>query len=141
MSLIPNPEYDKPGYCAKCHKAIAEFNGDQKIVRLLGDADWAEFRLDDNSLMRVTLCRECKTNLQPEDTPSIMESVYKGWKFEIEHYLKWDDEKKRKHLDRYAQRLIVGREDKHWTRETIEKSVKEKAPDFASTKSRNKGKI
>lgn len=125
--MTPNPEFDKAGYCCKCHVAIAEFDGDQKIVRLLGSYRLVDFLLDDKSVMRVALCEECKAGLQPEHTTEIMESVYKGWVFEMEHYLKWPEERRKAYTKSYGKKFIVGREDGvRWTKESIEKAVGKK---------------
>lgn len=121
--LDPNPEFDKAGYCVKCHCAIAEFDGDQKVVKLLGTADTADFELDDGSIMRVAVCTECREKLKPLDTLQIMEAVYKGWAFEIEHYCRWPEDRKQRYLDKYGRRYIVGRTDEHWSLTTIEKAV------------------
>lgn len=127
--MVPNPEYDKPGYCAYCHKAIAEFDGANNIVRLLGDAAEAWFTLDDLSRMRVMLCQSCKDGLKPSDTPKLMESVYKGWVFECDTLVEkkaWSEEKRNNHLGKYGDRHIVARNDVPWNKATIEKAVGKK---------------
>ena len=114
-------DYDCPGFCAKCHAEIAEFDGsDAKgnmiIKRLKGNASSAVFVLDDNSKMEVALCLSCKDSLQPEDAEDIMKSVVKGWKHELKS-LHWDEEKKEKHIDRYSKLEITDRHDLKWTKE------------------------
>ena len=114
-------DYDKPGFCCKCHTEIAEFsgsdaNGNMIISRLLGNADSAVFVLDDGSKMEVALCLNCKDSLQPEDVKEIMKSVVKGWRHEL-GFLKWDEEKKTKHMDKYSKLDITDRHDLKWTKE------------------------
>jgi hypothetical protein len=125
--MIPNPEYDKPGYCAKCHEAIAEFDGANNIVRINGNAAEAWFTLDDKSKMRVMLCIHCKQNLKPEDTIHIMDSVYKGWVFECETLVErgiWDKVHRDNYLDLYSERHIVARKDDvAWKKSQIESAI------------------
>ena len=125
--MVPNPEYDKPGYCAKCHEPIAEFDGANNIVRINGNAAEAWFTLDDKSKMRVMLCLGCKESLKPADTLPIMESVYKGWVFECDTLVErgiWHKTHRDNYLDKYGDRHIVGRQDSvTWKKSHIEKAV------------------
>lgn len=124
--MLPNPEFDKAGYCGLCHVPVAEFDGNQNIVKLLGSYRLADFNLSDGSILKVALCETCKENMTPEQIPTLMESVYKGWVFEIDHYLKWDTARQDKYLADYGDKFIVGREDKKWNRETVEQAVGKK---------------
>lgn len=124
MVMIPNPEYDRPGYCARCHECIAEFNG-KDIVSLLGCATTVDFILDDNSSMKVSVCEDCKNKMTIEDIPSIMQSIYKGWIWEIENILKWDTERAESYKEKYSQRYIVSRKDVLWSKELVAETLGE----------------
>lgn len=125
MSLTPNPEYDKAGYCANCHEPIAEFDGSQNVTKLFGTARMAYFDLNDGSQMGVMLCEKCDQSLEPKDAPAIMESVYKGWCFEIEHYLKdkWDAKRKADYKKAAEEKFVVGRKIQVWSQEMVEAAV------------------
>lgn len=130
---VPNPEYDKPGYCAICHNPIAEFDGANNIVRLLGNFRSMQVRLDDNSKMNVSVCEVCKDEFRPQDTPKLMDSVVKGWSFECDTLVengvvridgrKWDADVKKEHMDKYEARYIVERMDEKWSQDTIVEAV------------------
>lgn len=132
--MVPNPEYDKPGYCVLCHTQIAEFEGANRIVRLLGNARNMQVRLDDGSKMNVTICEKCKESMMPEDTVKLMDSVIKGWSFECDTLITnkvvridgrvWDEQVKKEHMDEYSKRYVVERTDEtKWTRENIVDAV------------------
>ena len=132
--LTPNPEFDKPGYCALCHECIAEFNGANVIVRLLGSSRTIQVRLDDKSLMNVNVCEKCKDSMTPEETEPLMESVIKGWSYECDTLIErgavridgriWDESLKTDHMDKYGTRYIVERtDDTKWNQETIVEAV------------------
>lgn len=108
-------DYDFPGLCAKCHEEIAEFsgshpNGTPIITRLLPNYELVTFTLDDNSNMKVALCKDCKVNLVPDDCQEIMESVINGWAWEIER-AKWPNDKQEKYMAKYQERYIIDRYD------------------------------
>lgn len=114
-------DYDFPGFCAKCHEEIAEFNGSDingnlVITRFKGNATSATFVLDDKSKMQVALCLRCKDSLQPEDAPIIMDSVIRGWKHEIK-FLGWEEPKKVDYIDKYSKLEITDRHDLAWNPE------------------------
>lgn len=148
--LLPNPEYDKAGYCSKCHTAIAEFDGANNIKRLLGKSSTFQVRLDDKSLMTVQICDKCKINLKPEDTTHIMESVIKGWEFDCDSLIlkgavrvdgrKWDEKLKEEHMDRYSKRYIMERTDKFWPTEMIVDAVYAEEIKSGNEKARKEGK-
>lgn len=123
--MIPNPEFDRPGFCALCHTSIACWEGNQ-VTRLLPIAALAEFELNDGSRMRVMMCSTCVANMTPDEIPSLMESVYKGWIYEIDTILKWDKEKKDQYEEKYGKLHIVGRNDIKWEKKFIEKKLGKK---------------
>jgi hypothetical protein len=147
---IPNPEYDKPGYCALCHNPIAEFDGANHITRLLGNARSIQVRLDDTSLMNCTICEKCLESMSPSDTPTLMDSVIKGWSYECDTLIKrgavridgrrWDKELKKEHLDKYDKRYIVERTDStRWSRETIIDAVYDELIKLGEEEAKKKG--
>lgn len=101
---------DKYGFCIKCHKDLMTdkvIGG--KVVRIfLGDKDETEFLLDDDSKMRVTICRICKDKLTPDDEPEIMKEVVAGWQAEMGQ-VKWSENDKKDYMDRYSKRKIICR--------------------------------
>lgn len=129
-----NPEFDKAGYCTKCHVPIAEFDGANNIVRLLGNSRTMQVRLDDKSLMNINVCELCKDSIKPEDTPDLIDSCIRGWDFECDVLIekgvvrvdgrKWDKSLKDEHMKVYGTRYIVERTDEiKWSRETIVDAV------------------
>jgi len=133
-TFIPNPEYDRAGFCVLCHQQIALFNyvdletGGKAltIVRWMGVARDVEFTMNDKSTLVVKMCVECRDSMEPKHVSDVMLSVYKGWKFEIEEQGKWPDFKKRSYLTNYGDKYIMGYKDKSWDKGAIQKSLGEK---------------
>lgn len=102
-------DYDKYGHCVQCHKNmwIEQVIGQQVTKRLSAEYCETEYLLNDGSKMRVAICQTCKGALTPKDDSKIMKCVYRGWEEEIKD-LKWSDEKKKTHLQKYDKLKIIG---------------------------------
>ncbi len=132
MATPPNDmgvDYDKPGFCALCHVQIADFNGSDIqgnpiVTRLRTNYTDIVVRLDDASAMKVTLCTNCRGGIKPEDMQELMESVIRGWAWEVKHRLKWDEPKRKDHMDRYEKRHVVTAENMRWNKDDIKKIKK-----------------
>jgi len=139
-----NIDYSKPGFCSKCHDAIAEFDGWNKltgapiITKLKPNFRQANFLLSDGSSMNIAMCEQCYDNLKPEDAGEIMESEINGWQEECnlmvrlhdnpEHLVDamngnahkgWPKEKAIAHMERYSQLSISNRMDRPWPDEDL----------------------
>lgn len=74
-------DYDKAGFCAKCHTPVCEFDGYNNITqapivkKILPNFRSEFFLLDNGSQLKVTLCADCFDNLKPDHCQEIMESV------------------------------------------------------------------
>ena len=130
--LIPNPEYDRAGFCVLCHQQIALFDYIENkdlggkvlsIVRWMGVARDVKFELNDKSTLVVKMCLDCKDNMEPKHVLDIMKSVYKGWKFEIEEQGKWPEFKKNNYLNKYGNKFIKGYKEKNWNKKEIQESL------------------
>ncbi len=110
-----NVDYDKPGFCALCHIIIADFDGfnpnmTPRIIRFHGTARQSYFKLSDGSRMAVMMCEGCLSGFAPEDVGPLMESVIRGWHWEVETLMGfWTDEKKKSHMRVYRKKEIVDR--------------------------------
>lgn len=102
-------DYDKYGHCVACHDTliVKSVIDNKEQERALPNLDHLDFKLNDNSQMRVCICRTCKAQLEESDYDTIMDCVYKGWEYEVKR-LDWTEEKKKEYLDRYKQKQIVG---------------------------------
>lgn len=105
-------EYDKIGYCCKCHIKVAEVC--DKNVKLMPIYREAIFLLNDQSKMKIALCEECYGTLKKEDSDLIMSSVKRGWYKEVEGFNHWTREKKDSYMDTYNSKSILDRVDSHW---------------------------
>lgn len=122
---LPNPEYDRPGFCCLCHCPIAEFDG-ERISRILSIIRPLYIRLNDGSMMQVTLCASCKDSMTEEDIPKIMDSVYKGWTVECDKMVvagSWTKEKRDSHLDIYGLKYIIECDEKGMSQEKLEQTL------------------
>ncbi len=132
--FVPNPEYDRAGFCVLCHQQIALFDTvdlatggkAMTVVKWLGVAREEFFVLNDGSQMKVMMCVDCQEKMTPKDIPTIMLSVYKGWKFEIEETGRWPEFKKKDYLEKYGLKFITKRPSKSWNKGTIQKSLGKK---------------
>jgi hypothetical protein len=100
--------YDKYGHCVLCHKDMIyeQVIGQKVTKRFSVDYDETEYLLDDNSRMRVAICKPCKEGITEKDNDKIMKSVQEGWEEEVKT-LPWKEEKKKAYLDRYGKLEIV----------------------------------
>lgn len=107
-------DFDKFGHCVLCHKdLIVERTIDGKVQRMLSpEYETTEFLLDDESRMRVCVCKPCKIDLKPEQENAIMSSVIKGWDKEaekLENLGYWKPEQRKKHMDIYSKKKIIAK--------------------------------
>lgn len=108
-------DFDRHGHCCACHKnmLIEEVIGGKIQRRWTADYDEAEYLLNDNSKMRVTICRQCKALGKHLDTADIMDAVIRGWKAETdilvldENKPMWDEKKQIEYMDVYSKKEIV----------------------------------
>jgi hypothetical protein len=123
-------EYDKAGFCARCHTVMAEFDGfgvDQtpNITRWLGIATKVRVVLDDGSKMDISMCQPCVQTLEPKDCGPLMESVIRGWHWEVLNKMpKWTPEQKEAYMEQYRKRYITNRDDLPWNAESAKKLKK-----------------
>ncbi len=102
-------DYDKAGYCVKCHDTVIEekvINGILQEV-LKTNYDTTQFLLNDNSKMRVVICKPCKAKLTDKDYAYVMNSVIKGWEKEVEGLSHWSSERKKDYMDNYCKKVII----------------------------------
>jgi hypothetical protein len=120
MSNPYGVDYDKPGFCCLCHVQIAEFDGFKpdmipNVKRFLPIACDEVVELDDGSKMTVKICTTCQANLSPADMQPLMESVQRGWQWEVENVSDdWSEEKKSAHMSKYRKRYITGSKSRSW---------------------------
>jgi hypothetical protein len=123
-------DYDKSGFCALCHVAIAVFDGfsvDQtpNLLRWLGIATKTRVILDDGSKMDISMCIKCDENLLPKDCGPLMESVIRGWHWEVLNKLtKWTQEQKDAYMARYSKRYIMNRDHQPWSADDLKEMKK-----------------
>ena len=105
---MPQYEYDKFGYCILCSKQVTTqiVQNGKNIIRKLKDWDEEEVVLNDNSNMRICVCKECK-HLVSDNLQLIMDKVYKGWEHDIVE-AQWPEDKKEMYLNRYKGIRITG---------------------------------
>ena len=101
-------DYDKLGYCAFCHKRIAEFV-DDRFRKFCPDRREARFVLSSSSVMFVSLCENCHEGIGASDFERLMRSILKGWEHELEEIIDWSAEEKEDYMNRYAKQTITGR--------------------------------
>lgn len=116
--------YDKAGFCAHCHDQIADLNGfytngTPRITQWHGKKDLMTVKLDDGSSLDISICRACKDAIKPEDMQELMESIIRGWHWEILNVVKWEQAKKDAYIKEYRQRYIINRNDKPWPKEAV----------------------
>lgn len=107
MNIIP----DKFGCCIKCHKNLITEKNINNIIKQVTtpDYDQIQFTLDDESKMRVVICKSCKETLDEKDYKEIMKSIIAGWQEEVRNISTWSEEKKKKHMDTYKKKKIKDR--------------------------------
>ncbi len=105
---------DTRGCCAGCHRQVIEEKvvDGEVIVRLMSCYDEVQFTLNDDSKMRVAVCKDCKKELTDKHSPTLMKTIYNGWKAEVDKLVKdgkWDEKKKKDYLKRYKKKSILFR--------------------------------
>ena len=116
---------DKFGNCVVCHKNLIKnvvLNGKQEGV-FDADKDEAYLKLNNGSLMPISICRPCKDSTDltdPTVQTTIMEAVNNGWELEMDQmdrnpdkYPDWNSAKKQKLQEFYQGLSIVGYEANH----------------------------
>ena len=113
---------DRYGHCCLCHRnLIAERVADGVVIKVfLPEKEETEFLLDDESRMRVCICRTCKQTLDlnnPEVQKEIMDCAIEGWRLETRRYvdgivvdgkqIQWSEEQRNKHMEVYSKKNIV----------------------------------
>lgn len=106
---------DKYGHCVCCHSnLLVERTVDNKVVYMFSpEHDETQFMLDDGTLMRVCICKPCKSNKDMSDIKvqnDIMEAIVNGWNIEVNdlvYYGKWSDGKAKFHMDTYSKKNIL----------------------------------
>lgn len=116
--MVENINYDCYGYCAICHMCLIQTiieNGKPTDV-WLGNKTEMTFKLNDASLMRVTVCKSCeKCYNQKRHSKRLMKSIIDGWEVETEKLVNdkskphFDREWKKKHMAIYSKKELVGR--------------------------------
>ena len=109
---------DKFGHCVVCHKNLIKnvaING--KIEGVFdADKDDAMLKLNNGSLLPISICRPCKESVNLDDPKvhkQIMEAVQEGWRLEIDHMDKHPDKfpewtpNKREHLKKFYSGLHI----------------------------------
>jgi len=101
-------EFDKYGYCVKCHRNLRyeQVINNKVMMRFHTDYDEKEYLLNDGSKMRVCICKPCKSVLTEKDNKDIMDCVKAGWEEEVKT-LPWTEDKKASYLDTYSKKEIV----------------------------------
>lgn len=121
-----NIDYAFPGLCSLCHDEIAVFEGSRQIKdgifrpiikRILGKARTMQVELDDGSAMTVPLCKKCFNDIKPEDMQELMESEINGWQHEVDEISNFDNNKKIKHMKKYADKFIKDKLDPRFSKE------------------------
>ena len=103
---------DRFGHCSLCHKnMITKRVVDGKVIDMfLPDHDHADFLLNDGSVMKVCMCKTCKSKYEltdPKIYNDIMEAVQKGWELETkvlvadDKFPDWTQE----HADGYLEKM------------------------------------
>jgi len=109
-------DYDCIGFCALCHKSLIEekvitgSNGKPEIQTVFtSDRTEIEVCLDNGSLMRVAMCKKCKSNYTVKDNKPLMESIVNGWEKEVEHLPHWTKDNKADYMKKYSKLKIKER--------------------------------
>lgn len=123
------PEFDKAGFCCKCHQPVAEFNGSRPdgsmiITRLLPNCEMVDYRISNGSILKVCICTECKPKLLPEDSGEVMENVINGWQWELDNLVAMEEHRKNEIMKDASKLHITSRVDKNWSEEEHKKIKK-----------------
>lgn len=110
------PDYDCYGFCVLCHKKLLESTliKGTLVEYFTAEKCEMEFKLNDGSKMRVTICASCKDSYNSEQhDPLIMDSVKRGWDQECNQLVldeskpNFTQEWKEKHMEVYYKKEIV----------------------------------
>lgn len=116
---------DKFGCCVICHRnlVINKVIGGKVQGTWHPDKDDAYMKLNQGSLMPISICKPCKNNIDltnPDTHTQIMEAVNNGWELEInymkEHPEQFKDftiDKEKSLRDMYSSLNITGYEHNH----------------------------
>jgi len=112
---------DKLGHCVQCGKnliteKVVNTQHGMEVKRVfVPDYSEETFLLDDESKMRVVMCKPCKMGYDEKDNKKVMKSVIAGWQKEVDELETWDKEKKDKHMKVYKKKKIKNKlkESKH----------------------------
>lgn len=121
-------DFDCSGMCAFCHIEIATFSGSTKngkpvVASFLTNNIISNFRLDDNSIMPVNLCKSCYDSLSGKDIKKLMKSIIEGWKKDVEWTCSnWTETQKKLYIDTYSKRYITEWVDKPNVKVVIHKN-------------------
>lgn len=107
-------DYDLFGHCIVCHKNMLfeQIIDGKAQMRFSPEYTEKEFILDDNSKMRVAMCREHASKVTKKDYKDIMKTVVKGWDKETDELVKspnypsWTQERKMKYMSEYEKKSI-----------------------------------
>ena len=116
---------DKFGHCVVCHRNLIKnvaING--KIEGVFdADKDEAYLKLNNGSLMPISICRPCKESTDLTNVTihaQIMEAVQEGWKLEMhmmmnnpDRFPEWNKEKQDRLQKYYNNLRIIGYEKNH----------------------------
>lgn len=134
-------DYDRMGFCAICHDTVMIFegfndegmphsgvdgHGKPRPVMFKPNHRVAQFLIQDDSLMPVTMCKICFESFGPKDCGKILESVLNGFQWEIQHGLrKWgasSQDQRHAYMKRYIDTFIVTRMDIIWS-DVVDKKI------------------
>lgn len=119
-------DYDKHGHCVICHEVmiIEQVIDGEVRKRFTPDYDETEYLLDDDSKMRVAICKPCKEIMKDDqdERDLVMECVFKGWEAET-LAMDWSKEKRNKYLNRYKLKKIIVRSE-HLSKHALKKEAK-----------------
>jgi len=99
---------DKFGHCIKCGRnLITEKVIELEVKKVLTpEYDQIQFVLEDDSKMRVVICKPCKEILEEKDYKDLMKSVIAGWKKEVKDLPHWNAKKKEDYMKVYGKKKI-----------------------------------
>lgn len=141
-------DYAFPGLCSYCHSEVAEFNGSAEVLpgvfrpvikRLRPNFRQYNFVLNNSSIMTVSLCSECYDEIKPEHMGELMESEINGWHKEVDELCpKWDEAKKKSHMDKHEKLEVVGSDTRPWTEQEMKNITKPRLDKLATKKEKGK---
>jgi hypothetical protein len=120
---------DQYGHCIMCHQNLRykKVVDGQETDLMKPEYDETDFLLNNNSKMRVVVCKPCKNVLKPADEAGIMDKVVKGWEWELkvlQDEKRWAKEKCDTYLKSYRRLRIVCRSE-NVPKDRLDKKFKE----------------